>query len=212
MPKRQARKNLPPRRCFTKFSPLKQCDVLPAGTDRRASGRAGSPALAKVHRVKHQAAWNRSTRCAGLRCGARAGRLRCVRMLTMTAQSSIAAMIFRRPPQCGQCSTSISKKRLSRYAQLMRAREPCACSAGCSVACCAGLGTIAARNVAWGRHASYPHQISAATWRRTSLPLCRSCGALNGCFGHTAEVRGPHSLAAAFEDGAERRTLSSISG
>ena len=76
-----AKKFLPPR-CFTKFSPLKECDVLPADTDTRASGRAGSPALAKPHRVKHQAAWNRSTRRAGERGGARAGRPRCVRILT----------------------------------------------------------------------------------------------------------------------------------
>jgi len=67
-----AKKFLPPR-CFTKFSPLKQCDVLPADTDTRASGRAGSPALAKVHRVKDQAAWNRSTRRDRERGGAQAG-------------------------------------------------------------------------------------------------------------------------------------------
>jgi len=88
-----AKKFLPPR-CFTKFSPLKQCDVLPADTDTRASGRAGSPALAKVHRVKDQAAWN--------------SRRRCVRMLTMTAGSSMAAMIFGYAPQFGQ---SVSRVR-----------------------------------------------------------------------------------------------------
>jgi len=37
----------------------------PAGADTRASGRAGSPALAKAHRVMDQAVWNRSTRRAG---------------------------------------------------------------------------------------------------------------------------------------------------
>ncbi len=60
-----AKKFLPPR-CVTKFSPLKECDVHPAGTDTRASGRAGSPALAKAHWVKDQAAWNRSARCAAV--------------------------------------------------------------------------------------------------------------------------------------------------
>ena len=123
-----AKKFLPPR-CFTKFSPLKECDVLPADTDTRASGRAGSPALAKVHPVKDQAAWNRSTRRARERGGARAGRPRCVRMLTMTAGSSMAAMILRRAPQCEQCSMSISKTRLSKRDQLMRASAPGACCA-----------------------------------------------------------------------------------
>ena len=46
---------------------------------------------------------------------------RWVRILVITAGSTIAAMIFRRPPQRGQCSTSISNTRLSRHAQLMRA-------------------------------------------------------------------------------------------
>ncbi len=75
-----AKKFLPPR-CFTKFSPLKECDVLPADTDERASGRAGSPVLAKAHRVKDQAAWNGSIRRAEVRGGARAGRPRWVRIL-----------------------------------------------------------------------------------------------------------------------------------
>jgi len=37
-----------------------------------------------------------------------------------------AAMIFKAPPQLGQCSTSMSKTRLSSRAQLMRAGAPCA--------------------------------------------------------------------------------------
>jgi hypothetical protein len=81
-----AKKFLTPR-CFTKFSPLKECDVHPADTDTRASGRAGSPALAKVQRVKDQAAWNRSTRRAEVRGGARAGRPRCVRILAWAGES-----------------------------------------------------------------------------------------------------------------------------
>ena len=45
----------------------------------------------------------------------------------MTAGSSMAAMIFRRPPQCGQCLMSISKTRFAQGAQLMRVGvEPCA--------------------------------------------------------------------------------------
>ena len=68
-----------------------------------------------------QAAWNRSTRRAGDRGRARAGRCRWVRILVITAGSTIAAMIFRRPPQFAQYSISISNTRLSRQAQLMRA-------------------------------------------------------------------------------------------
>jgi hypothetical protein len=37
-----------------------------------------------------------------------------------------AAMIFKAPPQFGQCSMSMSKTRLSSWAQLMRAGAPCA--------------------------------------------------------------------------------------
>ena len=84
-PRRRKRTKTRTRRCFAKFSPLKECDVLPADTDTRASGRAGSLALGKANRVKHQAAWSRSTRSTGERGGARAGRPRCVRILTITA-------------------------------------------------------------------------------------------------------------------------------
>ena len=68
-----------------------------------------------------QAAWNRSTRRAGDLGGARAGKCRWVRIFVITAGSTIAAMICRRPPQRGQYSISISNTRLSRHAQLMRA-------------------------------------------------------------------------------------------
>jgi hypothetical protein len=36
-----------------------------------------------------------------------------------------AVIIFKAPPQLGQCSTSTSKTRLSSRAQLMRAGAPC---------------------------------------------------------------------------------------
>ena len=51
---------------------------------------------------------------AGARGGARAGKHRCVRILAITAGSSMAAMILKSPPHCGQCSRSIPKTRLSR--------------------------------------------------------------------------------------------------
>ena len=40
---------------------------------------------------------------AGARGGARAGSPKCVRILLITAGSSMAAMIFNAPPQCSQC-------------------------------------------------------------------------------------------------------------
>ena len=49
----------------------------------------------------------------------------------MTAGCSMAAMIFSLPPQCGQCSMSISKTRLSRRAQLVRATVAPVRSDGC---------------------------------------------------------------------------------
>ena len=67
-----------------------------------------------------QAAWNRSTRRPGDLGGARAGRCRWVRILVITTGSTIAAMIFRRPPQFVQRSTSRSNTRLSKHPQLMR--------------------------------------------------------------------------------------------
>src|SRR5215831_13933108 len=71
-----------------------------------------------------QIVWNRSTRRAGARGGARVDKPKWVRILTITGGSSIAAMIFKAPPQFGQCSTSMSKTRLSSRAQLMRGVSP----------------------------------------------------------------------------------------
>src|SRR5262249_53520060 len=49
------------------------------------------------NRFGSQVVWNRSNRCAGERGGARVGRPRWVRILTITGRSSIAAMIFKLP-------------------------------------------------------------------------------------------------------------------
>ena len=68
-----------------------------------------------------QAVWNKSNRCAGARGGARVGRPRWLRILTITGGSSMAAMIFKAPAQFGQWS--MSKTRLSKRAQLRRARH-----------------------------------------------------------------------------------------
>ena len=74
----------------------------------------------------------------GERGGARAGKPRCVSILTITAGSSMAAMILNSPPHCGQCSRSRSKTRLSRRAQPMRAGASCACSSAGTLVFCAG--------------------------------------------------------------------------
>ena len=81
-----------------------------------------------------QIVWNKSNRCAGERGGARVGRPRWARILIITGGSSMAAlrrgsgqaMLFKLPPQFGQCSMSMSKTRLSSLAQLRRAGAPCA--------------------------------------------------------------------------------------
>ncbi len=71
-------------------------------------------------------------------------------------------MIFKLPPQLGQCSTFMSKTRLSSRAQLIRAGAPCACapSLKVSVAGSGGAGMILLRNLAFG--ASTP-------WKRPAL-------------------------------------------
>ena len=64
---------------------------------------------------------------AGCCGGARVGRPRWLRILTITGGSSIPAMIFfKAPPPFGQCSMSMSKTRLSSRAQLMRGDALCA--------------------------------------------------------------------------------------
>src|SRR5215831_14093359 len=77
----------------------------------RASGAVGL-GLASGFSVA-QIVWNRSTRRAGARGGARVGRPRWLRILMITGGSSMAAIIFKAPPQSGQCSMSTSKTRLS---------------------------------------------------------------------------------------------------
>ena len=67
---------------------------------RRAARSNSERAAAKDcvgNRFGSQVVWNRSNRCAGARGGARVGRPRWVRILTITGGSSIAAMIFKLP-------------------------------------------------------------------------------------------------------------------
>ena len=97
---------------------------LRRGAARSELERAAPSACVGKRFSTRQVVWNRSTRRAGARGGARVGRPRWLRILIITGGSSMAAMIFKAPPQLGQCFTSISKTRLSSRAQLMRGVSP----------------------------------------------------------------------------------------
>jgi hypothetical protein len=105
---------------------------VPDHAARSNSERAAPSARVGNRFSAPQIVWNRSNRCAGERGGARVGRPRWARILTITGGSSMpvlslvegAAMIFKLPPQFGQCSMSMSKTRLSSRAQLMRGVAP----------------------------------------------------------------------------------------
>ena len=107
---------------------------VPDHAARSNSERAAPSARVGKRFSAPQIVWNKSNRCAGERGGARVGRPRWARILTITGGSSMAAlrrgsgqaMIFKLPPQFGQCSMSMSKTRLSSLAQLRRAGAPCA--------------------------------------------------------------------------------------
>ena len=73
---------------------------------RSNSERAAPSACVGRRFSAPQIVWNRSTRRAGARGEARVGGPRCLRILTITGGSSMAAMIFKAPPQFGQCSMS----------------------------------------------------------------------------------------------------------
>ena len=84
---------------------------ISCGVARSNSGRAAPSAWVGKRFSAAQIIWNRSTRRAGARGGARVGRPRWLRILIITGGSSIAAMIFKAPPQFGH--RSMSKTRLS---------------------------------------------------------------------------------------------------
>ena len=110
-------------------------------------------------------------------------------------------MIFKLPPQFGQCSMSMSKTRLSSLAQLRRSGAPCAWRiAEGSVAGSTGLGMISLRNFAFGANTPwkrpyirsvadyhigdhvYVTLISRACWNedhRGLIPLTRIKGRLS---------------------------------
>jgi hypothetical protein len=87
----------------TPFDRFRRARVEP---DRR-------PSLSNLCCLADQAARNKGSGHGAGRVGAHAGKPRCVRILTIAAGSSMAAMIFKSPPQCGRCSISMWKTRLS---------------------------------------------------------------------------------------------------
>ena len=100
-------------------------DLFLIAPQRSNSERAAPSACAGRRFSAPQIVWNRSTRRAGARGGARVGRPRWLRILMITGGSSTpeqrvkgAAMIFKALPQFRQCWMSRSKTRLSSQAQL----------------------------------------------------------------------------------------------
>src|SRR5262249_35089636 len=75
---------------------------------RHHSERAAPSACVGRRLSAPQIVWNRSTRRAGARGGPRVGRPRWLRIFTITGGSSMAAMVFKAPPQFGRCSMSMS--------------------------------------------------------------------------------------------------------
>jgi hypothetical protein len=75
---------LRPARAAQRSEAREVCRITPSA---RVGNRFSAP----------QIVWNKSNRCAGERGGARVGRPRWARILTITGGSSMAAMIFKLP-------------------------------------------------------------------------------------------------------------------
>ncbi len=120
------------------------------------TGQRGSVRLQELnrHRGWDEAVWKNASMRAGARGGARVGKPRCVRILMMTAGSSMAARMVKGPPHWGQVVRSMAKTRLSNWAQLLRARVEAAGDSPSSleeaVARSASPGTIWERRAALG--------------------------------------------------------------
>ena len=89
-----------------RFGPSGECRPREAVRSWSGTGREGVA-------VWDQAIWTRSSDRADDRGGAPAGKPRWVRILAITEGCSMATMIFKGPPQWGQCSISILNTRLS---------------------------------------------------------------------------------------------------
>ena len=147
-------------------------DVVPGGSGREQSGGArnllypaarsnserAAPSACVGRRFSvAQIVWDRSIRRAVARGGARVDRPRWLRILTITGGSSIAAMIFKAPPQFGQRSMSMSRPRprLRTQAKLDSLKAPLR------------AGTWGGRNALRSRHPS-PTPLDAAQARYTT--------------------------------------------
>src|SRR5262244_4486755 len=83
--------------------------------DARSNSERAAPSACVGRRLSApQIVWNRSTRRSGARGGPRVDRPRWLRILSITGGSSIAAIIFKAPPQLGQCSISPCRHRACR--------------------------------------------------------------------------------------------------
>ena len=111
----------------------------------------------------------------GARGGARLGKPRCVRILRITVGSSMAARMVNVPPHWGQVVISISKTRLSKWAQLRLARvkearvSPSPLAA--SITGSAAPGTIWDRRAAWGARTPAPASATFTRLYRAAFPF-----------------------------------------
>ena len=117
-----------------------------------------------------------ASRRAGARGGARLGKSRCVRILRITAGSSMAARMVNGPPHCEQAVMSIAKTCLSNWAQLIRARVEAAGASLVSVEE-AGSGSASPGTI-WDRNAA----LGAGTpWKRMRWSRGRGTSAARRC-------------------------------
>src|SRR5512146_458728 len=112
-----------PENCQFPFLLDEKPAVVPLRFGRRAVARCARGTLWRLRWqpvLAPQIVWNRSTRLAHARGGARAGRPRWPRILTITDGSWMAAMAGEAVRRFGQRAMSMSRSRLSSGAQLMR--------------------------------------------------------------------------------------------
>lgn len=107
------------------FQELRSIVACGVGKWAKGSGASGAESAGiggKGVSEGPQAVCKNSPVRAGERGGAQVGNPRWARILAITAGSSMAAMMVKGPPQCGQDAMSIANTRLSNCAQLRRVR------------------------------------------------------------------------------------------
>ena len=132
---------------------------------RPRSARAGAPARARA-RATRAAEAGAPTRRSTARSDLARRRLK--------DYSPVRNIGYRRSLE--ERSISISKTRLSKHAQLRRAGKASAwvCSLACCGALSTGLGTIAARNVAWGASTPWKRIRCGRGWGTSAASRCRN--------------------------------------